>query len=240
MAQLVGCLDGMSEACRALDFPIVSGNVSLYNESKATGGGSAILPTPAIGGIGLLKDWRKSASIAFKSEGETIVFLGKTIGHLGQSLWLREIHGREDGPPPPVDLREERLYGELVRALIDEGLVTAVHDLSDGGAAVAIAEMALSGNIGATIGTTTDDRSWTGVVFGEDQARYMVTTSDPEAVMQRVIAAGRFGLPIGRTGGRALRFAFDGAPLTEIALEDLRRAHEGFFPRLMGRGLAVA
>jgi phosphoribosylformylglycinamidine synthase len=239
MAQLVGCLDGMSEACRALDFPIVSGNVSLYNESKATGGGSAIFP-PRRSAESASPRWRKSASIGFKAEGETIVFLGKTVGHLGQSLWLREIHGCEDGPPPPVDLREERLYGELVRALIDEGLVTAVHDVADGGAAVAVAEMVLAGNMGATIGTTRDDRSWTGVIFGEDQGRYMVTTSDPDAVMQRVMEAGRFGLPIGRTGGRALRFAFDAAPMTEISLDDLRGAHEEFFPRLMGRELAVA
>lgn len=100
MAQFVGCLDGMGDACRALDFPIVSGNVSLYNESKATGGGSAILPTPAIGAIGLLADWSKSATIAFKATGDVIVLIGARSGHLGQSLWLREVHGREEGPRP--------------------------------------------------------------------------------------------------------------------------------------------
>jgi phosphoribosylformylglycinamidine synthase len=241
MGQFVGCIEGMAEACRALDFPIVSGNVSLYNETKNEDGtGSAILPTPAIGGIGLIADWRKSATIAFKAEGETIVMLGRTVGHLGQSLWLREIQGREEGPPPPVDLKEERLYAEFVRGLIHHGLVTAVHDISDGGAAVAIAEMALAGDMGATIGAAMDERSPTGVIFGEDQGRYMVTTADPEPVLERAIAAGCFGLPIGRTGGRAIRFAFGGAPLTEIPLEKLRRVHEGFFPRLMGKELAVA
>ena len=99
MAQFTGCLEGMGDACRALDFPIVSGNVSLYNESKATGGGSAILPTPAIGGIGLLKDWTKNSTIAFKGVGDIILAVGEWKGHLGQSIWLRECHGREDGPP---------------------------------------------------------------------------------------------------------------------------------------------
>jgi phosphoribosylformylglycinamidine synthase len=100
MGQLVGCLDGMAEACRALDFPVVSGNVSLYNESKATGGGSAILPTPAIGGLGLLADWTKSAVIGFQQPGDIILVVGTRRGQLGQTLWLREVHGREHGPPP--------------------------------------------------------------------------------------------------------------------------------------------
>lgn len=99
MGQIVGCLEGMGDACRALDYPIVSGNVSLYNESKATGGGSAILPTPAIGGVGLMADYDKMATIGFKAVGEAIFVIGETNGHLGQSLWLREIHGREEGPP---------------------------------------------------------------------------------------------------------------------------------------------
>src|SRR3954447_3908927 len=97
MGQFVGCVEGMAEACRALDFPVVSGNVSLYNESKAMGGGSAILPTPAIGGVGLLDDWQKSATIAFKQTGDVIVVIGTRRGDLGQSLWLRELHGREEG-----------------------------------------------------------------------------------------------------------------------------------------------
>src|SRR5215216_79490 len=119
MAQFVGALEGMGEACRALDFPIVSGNVSLYNESKATGGGSAILPTPAIGGVGLLEDWRKAVGIGFKTGGEQIFLLGATAGHLGQSLWLREIHGREDGPPPFVDLNGEKAAGAVIRRLVE-------------------------------------------------------------------------------------------------------------------------
>ncbi|WP_164156536.1 phosphoribosylformylglycinamidine synthase subunit PurL, partial [Sandarakinorhabdus rubra] len=155
MGQLVGCIEGMAEACRALDYPVVSGNVSLYNESKATGGGNAILPTPAIGGVGLLADYSHQMDLAFKAAGDDIWLIGPMDGmlgtHLGQSLWLRECHGREDGPPPPVDLAAERASGEAVAALIAAGTVTAVHDLSDGGLAVALAEMALAGGLGATV-----------------------------------------------------------------------------------------
>src|SRR5688500_6244890 len=133
MAQFVGCLEGMAEACRALDFPIVSGNVSLYNESKATGGGSAILPTPAIGGIGLLEDWEKSVGIGFHAENQDIALIGLRRAHLGQSLWLQEIEGRRDGVSPSVDLDAERRTGEFIRFLIDSGEVTSVHDVSDGG-----------------------------------------------------------------------------------------------------------
>ena len=225
MGQFVGCIEGMAQACAALDFPIVSGNVSLYNETKNDdGSGSAILPTPAIGGIGLLADWTKSATIAFKAAGEAIFLVGAPgLGHLGQSLWLREIHGREDGPPPPVDLAAERRFGDIVRALIVDGLVSAVHDLSDGGLAVAVAEMALAGRIGADV-----EGSGAGHWFGEDQARYLVTTARPDALVARLAEQGIAAAPIGTTGGDALRLG--GAT---VALDALRRAHEGFFPALM-------
>src|SRR6201990_151492 len=125
MGQFVGCLQGIAEACRTLDFPVVSGNVSLYNETN----GRAILPTPSIGGVGVLDDFSKSASLAFKAEGEEILLIGETRGWLGQSLYLREICEREEGAPPPVDLAAERRNGDFVRELIADGLVTAVHDV---------------------------------------------------------------------------------------------------------------
>src|SRR6476659_9910840 len=152
MGQFVGCVEGMAEACRALDFPVVSGNVSLYNETKNEDGSSlAILPTPAIGGAGLLADWEKSATIGFKAEGEQLILIGHSDSHVGQSLWLEVIHGRREGTPPPVDLAAEKRAGECIRRLIVEGLVTAVHDCSDGGALVAIAEMAIAGGFGASL-----------------------------------------------------------------------------------------
>ncbi len=209
MGQFVGCIEGMAEACRALDFPVVSGNVSLYNETNGTG----ILPTPAIGGVGLLADYATSAKIAFKAEGEDIWLIGEPVGHLGQSLWLREILGREDGPPPPVDLDAERRSGETVRRLIANGAVTAVHDVSDGGLLVALAEMALAGGIGATL----DAKTLTATVgFGEDQGCYVVTA------------------PIAPPGGRWIGCT-GGQSLAGVPLADLRTAHEGFFPDLMAR-----
>jgi phosphoribosylformylglycinamidine synthase len=231
MAQLVGCLDGMSAACIALDMPIVSGNVSLYNESKATGGGSAILPTPAIGAVGLLQDWRKSATIAFKDAEETILVVGRAGSHLGQSLWLREIAGQEAGPPPPVNLEQERVHGTVVRDLIDTGLVTAVHDVSDGGLAVTLAEMALAGDIGATIDEDGDAGFW----FGEDQARYVVTTAEPDTLRYVLGMRGEIVHAIGTTGGDRLVLG-----AAAVSLADLRSGNEGFFPKLMGIDAALA
>jgi phosphoribosylformylglycinamidine synthase len=228
MAQIVHALHGMGDACRALDYPIVSGNVSLYNESKATGGGSAILPTPAIGGVGLLDDHEGMATIAFKAPGETIVLIGGESGHLGQSLWLREILGREEGGPPPVGLSLERTAGEHVRDLIARGLVTAVHDCSDGGVAVALAEMALASGIGFMVGAPEDIVSEPGYWFGEDQARYLVTTSDPVAVLDAVDSAGLLAVALGETEGTDLTFrGIKGESATDLAT--LRASHEAFF-----------
>jgi phosphoribosylformylglycinamidine synthase len=232
MGQFVGCVEGMAEACRALDFPVVSGNVSLYNETKNDDGSSlAILPTPAIGGVGLLDDWQKSATIAFKREGEALLLLGHSTGHVGQSLWLEVCHGRREGTPPPVDLGVERRVGELVRQLISHGLITAAHDVSDGGALVAVAEMALAGSIGVTV-TLPTVANPAAIMFGEDQGRILVTTSDRDAVVARASAAGIFAAPIGTTGGDAV-----GGPGFSASLTDLRAASEGFFPKLMGSEL---
>ena len=231
MGQLVGCLDGMGDACRALDFPIVSGNVSLYNESKATGGGSAILPTPAIGGIGLLSDWSQSATVSFKTAGDDVWLIGETRGHLGQSLWLREVLGREDGPPPPVDLSMERRNGDAVRDLIVEELVNATHDVSDGGLLLALAEMALASGIGIKLDRQTLDREdLHAFLFGEDQGRYVVTTSNSDPLVRALGAAGIPHTFIGSTGGVAVELGDHGT----VPIESLREAHEGFFPRLMG------
>jgi phosphoribosylformylglycinamidine synthase len=243
MGQFVGCIDGMAEACRALDFPIVSGNVSLYNESKATGGGSAILPTPAIGGVGLLDDWRRSATIGFKAADEWVFVVGGAGDcHLGQSLWLREIQGREEGAAPPVDLAKERAAGEWVRRAIADALVTAVHDVADGGILVAAAEMALAGDIGLLIEGEWFDGHAAARLFGEDQGRYLVSTANPQALAEAADAAGIDMAFLGRTGGRALANDDAGENGAEfrVDLDLLRHTHEAFFPKLMGRELAVA
>ncbi|MAM72183.1 phosphoribosylformylglycinamidine synthase subunit PurL [uncultured Tistrella sp.] len=226
MGQLVGCIQGMAEACRALNFPVVSGNVSLYNETQGTG----ILPTPAIGGVGLIADVSRRADIAFKGQDHAIIVIGETRGHLGQSLYLREVLGREDGETPPVDLSVERRNGDFVRTLISEGLISTVHDVSDGGLMVALAEMALASGIGAKIDPPAFQAplAW---AFGEDQGRYVIAA--PAAAADAVIAqAWVTGVPaaqIGVTGGTELTLTGAGT----ISLETLRSAHEGWLPGLM-------
>jgi phosphoribosylformylglycinamidine synthase subunit PurL len=222
MGQFVGCIEGMAEACRALDFPVVSGNVSLYNETE----GQGILPTPAIGAVGLLQDWTQSATLAFKAEGDEIWLVGESCGHLGQSIWLRELHGREDGPPPPVDLAAEKAAGDWVRALILSGAATAVHDCADGGLLVALAEMAMAGKIGASI-TPAANLPSAGWAFGEDQGRYIVTVKPGTPLPPCPIAMVR----IGTTGGTALKA--DGIGAQDVGA--LKLAHQAFLPELMAR-----
>ena len=234
MAQFVHALDGMGRACRLLDFPIVSGNVSLYNESKATGGGSAILPTPAIGGVGIIDDYAKMMTMNFKAEGDAIYLLAPEVwatanpnrSLVGRSLWLKEIHGREEGRAPHVDLTLEKHSGEFVRELIDAGLVNAVHDVSDGGIAVALAEMALAGGLGADVQPDPDypaGRWW----FGEDQGRYIVTVPDVEAFQQQ-LAKGTRDADTAASGFRRLGVV-SGDSVLGVSLSDLREASESFF-----------
>lgn len=227
MGQFVGCIRGIGQACRALDFPVVSGNVSLYNETN----GQAILPTPAIGGVGLLSDVSKTMSLAFRNEGDVIVLVGETMGWLGQSIYLRDIEGREDGAPPPVDLEAERRNGDFVRGLIDGGRVTAVHDLSDGGLGIALAEMAMAGERGATIRLPDVDQPAHALLFGEDQARY-VLAARPDDAMRIVVEAAMAGVPatsIGTVGGDALTLG----DLLSISVAKLKERHENWFPSFM-------
>jgi phosphoribosylformylglycinamidine synthase II len=224
MGQLVLAVRGIGEAARALDFPIVSGNVSLYNETRGRG----ILPTPSIGGVGLVADVSRTASIAFKSPGEAILLIGGAPSWLGCSAYAAVCLDREDGAPPPVDLAAEKRHGAFIGGLISQGRAGAVHDLSDGGLAVALAEMALALGIGAEINAAPSHAFF----FGEDQGRYVVTVAvgEAEPVLAQAAAAGVPARRLGVTGGKTLRFMGE----TPIGLEALKRAHEGFFPSLMG------
>ncbi|MFZ4126071.1 MAG: phosphoribosylformylglycinamidine synthase subunit PurL, partial [Rickettsiales bacterium] len=172
MGQIVGSIQGMAEACRALSYPVVSGNVSLYNETN----GQGVLPTPAIGGVGLLKDASKRVGSAFQTVGDAILLIGETKGHMGSTLYLREILGSEEGPPPPVDLAQEKRIGDFVRGLIHVNLLTACHDVSDGGLLVAIAEMCLPNKIGAQLRFPANLPAHV-YGFAEDQARYVVAVN---------------------------------------------------------------
>ena len=227
MGQFVGCLRGISQACKALDFPVVSGNVSLYNETN----GRAILPTPSIGGVGLIDDFTKSASIAFKRAGQAILLVGETTGWLGQSMYLRELAGREDGAPPPVDLVEERENGEFVRALVIDGTATASHDVSDGGLLVAVAEMAIASGIGAVLSDAPGDIPAHAHWFGEDQARYVITVAadQVDAVLQQARAASVPVLRLGVTGGDVLMLPGE----RPLLVADLGKRFEDWLPAYM-------
>jgi len=230
MGQFVGCINGMRLACEALEYPVVSGNVSLYNETN----GQAILPAPVIGGVGLLDDIDQTADIAFKDAGQSIIVIGETAGWLGQSLYLRELCGKEEGAPPPVELGTEKRHGGLVRALIEGGMVSACHDVSDGGLLVALAEMALAGNRGFDLIAPQESdapplHAW---LFGEDQGRYIVSAGDGEAVLQTAHRVGVWAFKIGQTRGDG-SLTLDGRTL--ISVKDLRAAHEGWLPSYMAK-----
>ncbi|MFL5204226.1 MAG: phosphoribosylformylglycinamidine synthase subunit PurL [Microvirga sp.] len=227
MGQFVGCVRGIGEACQVLDFPVVSGNVSLYNETN----GQGILPTPAIGGVGLLDDVTVNASIAFKREGEAIILIGATRGWLGQSIYLRDVCGREEGAPPPVNLVQEKRNGDFVRQLIRSGQVETVHDLSDGGIALALAEMAMAGNVGAEITAFPEGFPLHAFLFGEDQARYLIAV-DEDVAADILYEAGAIGVPavtLGITGGDALILPGQQA----ISVKQLKAAHEAWLPEYM-------
>jgi phosphoribosylformylglycinamidine synthase len=227
MGQIVRAIDGMGEACRALAFPVVSGNVSLYNETE----GLAIPPTPTVGAVGLLPNAAPRADYASMAQGDTLLLIGASRGELGQSLYLREIMGREEGAPPPVDLQIERRNGDFVRSLIRSGKVRTVHDLSDGGLIVAAAEMALASDTGLVLDATSAVHAHI-FLFCEDQGRYLIATAQPETIIASALAAGVDLAVVGVAGGGA----FASSDLFSIPLAHLREAHEGWMPRYMAGG----
>ncbi|MGN7293586.1 phosphoribosylformylglycinamidine synthase subunit PurL [Rhizobium sp. SAFR-030] len=227
MGQLVGAIQGIGEACRALDFPIVSGNVSLYNETN----GVAILPTPTIAGVGLLPDWSKMARIGTAKTGDVLVMIGTDGSHLGSSIYLRDIIGSTGGPAPVVDLAAERRHGDFVRGIIRSGQVTACHDISSGGLGLALAEMAMASLKGATLSLRDCRGQPHALLFGEDQARYVVAV--PADLSNFVCASAESaGVPfrtLGTVGGE--RLVID--DLVDVAVVDLVNAHESWFPSFM-------
>ena len=226
MGEFVGAIEGMRAACLALDYPVVSGNVSLYNETS----GKAIWPAPVIGGVGLIADARQAVDLALKADGNALILIGETKGHLGASLYLREVEGREAGPPPAVDLAAERRNGDLVRAMIAAGHVAACHDLADGGLLVALAEMAMAGGRGATL-LPQDDLPRHAWLFGEDQARYLIETADADGVLMAAENAGICAQRIGEVQGSALTLPGAGA----ISIAQLKAANEAWLPEYMAQ-----
>jgi phosphoribosylformylglycinamidine synthase subunit PurL len=224
MGQFVGCIEGMREACLALGFPVVSGNVSFYNETD----GQPIWPTPTIGGLGVIDDLDNMAGLAYRDDALALVLVGESVGWLGSSLYLREICGREEGLPPPVGLALERLNGEFVRDLIARGLVGACHDLADGGLYVALAEMVLASGLGADLEVPQDCDTTAGWLFGEDQARYLLAIAPDRlgAALELARSRGVLARRVGTTGGAAL--TLDGG--SAISLDELAEIHEAWLP----------
>jgi phosphoribosylformylglycinamidine synthase len=232
MASFVAAVEGMAEACRALEFPVVSGNVSLYNETN----GVAIPPTPTVGAVGLIADYDRRAGFGGLGRGDALVLIGPSHGELGASLYLREVLGREDGAPPPVDLELERRNGDFVRRLIDSGQAKVVHDLSDGGLVCAAAELALASGVGVVLRADSQAHAHP-YLFGEDQARYLVGVPDPEPVLEAARAAGVQASLAGHAEGDSLV----SPGLFDIQLSALRAANEGWLPAYMtGTGAAAS
>jgi phosphoribosylformylglycinamidine (FGAM) synthase-like enzyme len=229
MAEFAGAIAGMRAACIALDYPVVSGNVSLYNETS----GSAILPTPVIGGVGLIADAAEAVDLALKRDGNALILIGETPGalggHLGASLYLREIEGRDDGAPPPVDLAAERRHGDFVRGQIAAGHVAACHDIADGGLLIAVAEMAMAGDKGVTLDALPAGNAG---LFGEDQARYLIETAASDAVLAAAKNASIYAQRIGRVHGAALTLPGGNA----ISVQELKAANEAWLPAYMAGG----
>ncbi len=230
MGQFADCIEGIRDACLALDFPVVSGNVSFYNETN----GKGILPTPAIGAVGVLDNLDQSAGLAFPADGLDIVVIGETRGHLGCSAYLRHILDRRDGAPPPVDLDAERRNGDFIRAEITAGNVTCCHDVSEGGLLVTVAEMAMASGIGASLTPPEGAAGLHALAFGEDQGRYVVALKDGQALVSKAQTAGVPAAVLGRTGGEELTLAGAGT----ISVARLKTACEAWLPAYMGDGAA--
>jgi phosphoribosylformylglycinamidine synthase subunit PurL len=229
MAEFAGACAGMRAACLALDYPVVSGNVSLYNETS----GSAIWPAPVIGGVGLIPDAAKAVDLVLKHDGNALILIGETNGHVGTSLYLREIEGREDGAPPSVDLAAERRHGEFVRAQIDVGHIAACHDVADGGLLVAIAEMAMAGGKGVMLtGLPTGNSR----LFGEDQGRYLIETAAPDAVLAGAKNAGICAQRIGVISARGPEPTLTLPDGSAISVAELTSINEAWLPAYMAGG----
>ena len=224
MGQFVSACKGIADACITLEFPVVSGNVSLYNETN----GEGIMPTPAIGGVGVISDLDHHATIGIKAGEGTLIMIGAATGELGQSLYLKTIEGREEGAPPPVDLNAEKRAGSLVRELIELGVVNTCHDIADGGLLVTIAEMCMAGNVGADV-SLPEQGSEAAWLFGEDQGRYVIATSDPDKVLNAAASANMAAVIVGQIGGDAISIEGE----AKVSVSELRDLNEGWMPSFM-------
>ena len=227
MGEFVECIEGISEASKYLDFPVVSGNVSFYNETKDKG----IKPTPAIGGVGLIKDFKNMITMNFKNNENLVYIIGKTEGHLDQSIFAKDILNEKKGPPPSINLFNEKNIGETVLNLIEKKLVVSCNDVSLGGILVAVSKMCIKGNKGIKINTLKGLTNKYEYFFGEDQARYIVEI--PKDNIQKVVEIlnkssvhfDEFGIIQGNT------MTFDSD--INLPIEELSEAHKYWLKEYM-------
>lgn len=234
MGQFVATIEGMSDACSALDFPVVSGNVSFYNETL----GKSIPPTPVIGGVGIITNLDRMATVPFRKDGLIVLLIGDAItgcgGWLGRSLYLQEVLGQESGTPPELNLQIERRNGDFVRSLIHDGLVTTCHDIADGGLLIALTEMAIASGIGVSISVDSSQayaqplHAW---LFGEDQGRYIIAVTEEisDIILRSAASRGVPARQIGITGG--IYVSVNDSAKIEVA--ELKSLNEGWFPTYM-------
>ncbi|MBP2113481.1 phosphoribosylformylglycinamidine synthase subunit PurL [Paenibacillus silagei] len=229
--QMERAVDGMAEACRVLDTPVIGGNVSLYNENAS----GAIYPTPVVGMVGLIEDTDHITTQAFKQEGDTVLLLGVTKAELGGSEFQYAVHGLTEGRPPELDLATERKLLDAVLAAIRSGLVRSAHDLSEGGLAGALAESCIRGSIGANIELSAGGLRQDVALFSESQSRILLTSA-PDRAEELKAAVAAYGVPveiIGTVGGDRLRVALDGAAALDEAVSELKTIWEDAIPCLM-------
>lgn len=234
--QMERAVDGMAEACRELDTPVIGGNVSLYNENAK----GAIYPTPVVGMVGLVHDVDHITTQGFKSEGDVIFLLGETKAELGGSEFQAVVHGVVEGRPPQLDLAvEKKLLGAVLEA-IQGGLVRSAHDLSEGGLAAALAESCISGGLGANVDVASGGLRADVLLFSESQSRILLSASPDKAdALERLVA--ERGVPVARIGsvagaaaeGAGLAIAVDGASVLNKPVEQLKRIWEDVIPCLM-------
>ncbi|HSE65124.1 MAG TPA: phosphoribosylformylglycinamidine synthase subunit PurL [Thermoanaerobaculia bacterium] len=237
MGQFEAAVRGLADACRALSTPVVSGNVSFYNETD----GRPILPTPTVGMVGLLDDVERRVTMPFRRRGDFVALFGKTRDELGASEFLRTIHGRDEGPCPEVDLAAERRLVDLLVGLAREGRLASAHDVSDGGLAVALAECAMEANLGASVVLAPEPRP-SAHLFGESTGRVLVTFSPGErgSVESAAQAAGVPMDVIGRVGGERLEVrAGGGPPLLDEPVAELHRIWTSSFARAIEEAAEV-
>ncbi len=228
MGQIVRAIKGINEACKVLDYPVISGNVSLYNETD----GKAIKPTPAIGGVGLLKDLNKRCDAKFKISGDEIFVIGKTAGHLGCSLFAREILKKEEEKNPPlVDLAEEKKNSEFIRELIESATINACHDVSDGGLLITLFEMCsekLGCNIDISDLQAASQVDENALLFGEDQSRYVIAI-DPSLVKDFKKKAEKKGVSVFKIGITSKEKIIINS--SEIEIKELIKLNEAVFEK---------